>query len=557
MANAEAYGRWIIENADKRGTPEFDTVAAAYKAARGEQPREELFAEKLGRSVLNAGAGAIRGAGSIGATLFAPFDAAEGAMRRAMGVPVAGDSLNQQRRAGMTAGLGSMGADTDSIAFGAGKLGGEIAGTLGVGGALANAGARVLPAVAAPLLDAVRTAGFLAGGVTGRAGLGIRTAGGAITGAASAGAVNPEDAASGALIGAAAPGVLQAAGRAGQAVGNVIRGGEQAPEVAAAIRQARSAGYVIPPTQANPSLANRTIEGFAGKLTTAQNASAKNQAVTNRLAAKAIGLPDDAPLTPEVLDGVRAEAGKAYAAISKLGKFDATGVQLPKEVAVENGISPLLAGKTKSVDAGELVRAWKQSNADATAYYRAYGRDANPETLAKAKAAANAAKQIDDFMVKRVGAIDASLTNSLKAARQRIAKTYSVESAMNPLTGTVDARKLAKQLEKGKMLSGDLLSAAQFAGRFPKAAQTVEGMGSLPQTSPLDWIPAGALSMATSNPLMMAGVAARPAARAYALSGLLQDGLVQGQPSAMTGLLASPEFQMNVLRAAPNALIGQ
>jgi uncharacterized protein (DUF2342 family) len=75
MANAEAYARWIVENADKKGTPEFETVAQAYQAARAQQPaREELFAEKLGRGVLNAGAGAIRGAGSIGATWRAPFD---------------------------------------------------------------------------------------------------------------------------------------------------------------------------------------------------------------------------------------------------------------------------------------------------------------------------------------------------------------------------------------------------------------------------------------------------------------------------------------------------
>ena len=38
MANAEAYADWIVKNADKRGTPEFDTVAKAYQAARAEVP---------------------------------------------------------------------------------------------------------------------------------------------------------------------------------------------------------------------------------------------------------------------------------------------------------------------------------------------------------------------------------------------------------------------------------------------------------------------------------------------------------------------------------------
>jgi hypothetical protein len=34
--SAEKYAEWLVNNADKRGTPEFDTVAEAYKAARAE-----------------------------------------------------------------------------------------------------------------------------------------------------------------------------------------------------------------------------------------------------------------------------------------------------------------------------------------------------------------------------------------------------------------------------------------------------------------------------------------------------------------------------------------
>ena len=38
MANAERYAQWIVDNQDKQGTPEFDTIAAAYRAARAEVP---------------------------------------------------------------------------------------------------------------------------------------------------------------------------------------------------------------------------------------------------------------------------------------------------------------------------------------------------------------------------------------------------------------------------------------------------------------------------------------------------------------------------------------
>jgi hypothetical protein len=40
MTKAEQYAQWIVENADKKGTPEFDTVVEAYQVAKGaaEQP---------------------------------------------------------------------------------------------------------------------------------------------------------------------------------------------------------------------------------------------------------------------------------------------------------------------------------------------------------------------------------------------------------------------------------------------------------------------------------------------------------------------------------------
>lgn len=35
MASKEQYAKWIVDNQDKKGTPEFDTVAAAYKSVMG------------------------------------------------------------------------------------------------------------------------------------------------------------------------------------------------------------------------------------------------------------------------------------------------------------------------------------------------------------------------------------------------------------------------------------------------------------------------------------------------------------------------------------------
>lgn len=174
----------------------------------------------------NLAAGALRGAGSIGAT----------AMRilpNALGGDTAAE--NEARRQQMDAALQSMGAQPDSLLYKGGKLGAEVAGTAGAGGALAKGVATIAPALTsagrgAQVINALKTGGFTLGGpaattLGGKAvDLGIRTAGGALSGGAAAGLVNPEDAATGAMIGGALPGGVQAAGAVGGALKSGVAG---------------------------------------------------------------------------------------------------------------------------------------------------------------------------------------------------------------------------------------------------------------------------------------------------------------------------------------------
>lgn len=532
-------------------------------AGKSAEP-DQSFGDKViqqGKNLL----GALRGAASIGATLTTPvaqYDKAGNKDPRSF-LDRRSATLNEVESATKT-----MGADPASMVYQGAKLGTEIAGTAGVGGALAN-GARAVPMLAgraAPVIDAISTAGMRAGGATGAAGLAARTVGGAITGGASAGIVNPEDAATGALVGGALPGVAQVAGKIGGRIGQTIRRPAQSADMAAAIAEARRAGYVIPPTQANPSLGNRVLEGFSGKITTAQNASAKNQAVTGKLAAEALGLPGDTKLTADVLKNVRQSAGQAYDAIGSTGAVTPPAAY---GAALDNIAAPFVKSaqafpnakpspvldlveslRSPSFDAGAAVEKIKQLRTAADDAFRT----GNTDVARASKAAAGALEDALDSHLQSVG--QPAMLQAFRDARQLIAKTYTVEKALNPTTGAVDARKLAAQLTKGKPLSGELKTAAQFAARFPKAAQTVEGMGSLPQTSPLDWVPAGALSMATANPLMMLGVGARPAARSLILSPAVQNGLLQ-RPSSGLGLLSNPDLAQLGYQAAPIALTGR
>lgn len=197
-------------------------------------------------------AGLVRGAGSIGATLLTPLDAAA----RAVGIEnsVIG---RRDRREAMDAGLRELGADTDSLAFKGGKLGAEIAGTAGVGGALARgAGAfGASPGVVA----ALQSGGLSAPG----AGMATRTGAAALTGGVSAGMVDPNDAALGAGISAALPGGVKLAGSAGSKLRDVISGGGVAPEVAALAQRAKDLGINIP---ADRLVNSRPLNALAGSL---------------------------------------------------------------------------------------------------------------------------------------------------------------------------------------------------------------------------------------------------------------------------------------------------
>lgn len=263
--------------------------------------------DKIKQGVGNIAAGAVRGAGSIGATILptllegvpglgVPMKLGGKLAAKALDIPdpVArwtGDggnndlsnlirkdaglrpvSADAERRAEMDSALQSMGAQPDSLLYKGGKLAGEIAGTAGAGGVLAN-GVRAAGASRAltglePIVNGVarglETGGFRVGELAGT-GMGTlaRIGTGAAVGGASAGLVNPEDAGTGALIGGALPGATQLAGKAGTAIRNAMTGGGVTPEVAALAKRAQELGINIP---ADRLVNSRPMNAAAGSL---------------------------------------------------------------------------------------------------------------------------------------------------------------------------------------------------------------------------------------------------------------------------------------------------
>jgi hypothetical protein len=330
-----------------------------------------------------------------------------------------------------------------------------------------------------------------------------------------------------------------------------LRGAKLTPQMQTAVADAQKAGFTLPPTQAGGGIVNRFLEGVAGKASTLQEASIRNQDVTNKLAARSLGLADDAVLTPELLNSVRDKAGQVYDSISNAGMIipkkayhdalDKAGEAAVKaEMNFPNETSKKILETIGSVrkdafDAGSAVSRIKQLRTEADVAYRAGNKDLGKAT----KDAANALENAIESHLKDIGQPDA--LSKFKEARQLIAKTYTVEKAMNPKTGSIDAKALASRLKAGKPITGELKDVAEFASAFPKASQMPEKIGGSIGISPLDVTAAGIAGggsllsgedKGTSGALTLATLLARPAARKAVLSNRMQSGLVQKTSSA-------------------------
>lgn len=325
----------------------------------------------------------------------------------------------------------------------------------------------------------------------------------------------------------------------------------------AVLAQARQAGMVVPPSTANPTLLNKTVEGFAGKLSTAQKASNINAPKVDALVREELGMAADAPITADSLAAIRKQAGQVYqqlkgtgtvtadtaydsaidniaktiksatASFPKLGKTNMHGQPIDEIGQLANGL------KQREFDAGGAVDAISVLRDNADAAYRA-GNNA----LGRAnKEGAEALEAMLERHLQKIGATDA--LPAYRAARQLIAKSYTVQKALEG--GNVSATKLAQALKAGKPLSGKLKEVAEFGQYFPKAAQSPSKVGTVAGTSPLDWAVGVAGSL--HNPLLLAGVAARPVARNALLSRPYQ------------AISTTPKYGPNALsRGAVNAM---
>lgn len=375
-----------------------------------------------------------------------------------------------------------------------------------------------------------------------------------------------------------------AGGAGGQKVANTLpgmaQGFSQSAKDAAANQAAASAqrfsaaqrgnqlGYVTPPADLNPGVVSELASGLSGKIKTAQVASQRNQSVTDKLARKALGLADDAVLDADALQAIRNQAATTgYAPIRQAGQIAADadytkaldsiasqyqGAARSFPGAAKNPVLEMVEGlRAQAFDAGDGLDMVKVLREAADKAYRS-----GDSGLGKAsKAAADAIESQVDRALSASGNTDA--VKAFRESRKLIAKTYTVQKALNPETGSVNAQALAKELGKGKPLSDELRDVAQFATAFPKASQALKEAPK--SVSPLDFAFAGGSAIGTGNPLALMALGARPAVRNMLLSNPVQKAaMTPGFTPSVASRLAPAALDNQLLRllAAPSGVTG-
>jgi hypothetical protein len=266
----------------------------------------------------------------------------------------------------------------------------------------------------------------------------------------------------------------------------------------ATLREGQAQGFVVTPGSVTPTIGNMLLERIGGKTRVEQLAGVRNQKVTDSLARQAVGLAEDAPLTRDAMRDIRAqEYAAGYAPLANIGRVvadDNFKKALQDVTDAFTGASKSFKGAAPQ-DVQKLVKPYNVADfdaADAIAATRTLRENAR-NNFQKGEGALGRAQ------IAVSNALEAQLERSLEAARRdpfsgtdpqatqllenfrnsrrRMAVSHAVEDAIVEGTGSVDARKLASDLQKGKLLTGELETAAKFANTFKRVVMTPGAVG--------------------------------------------------------------------------------
>lgn len=245
---------------------------------------------------------------------------------------------------------------------------------------------------------------------------------------------------------------------------------------------AQREGFVVTPGSLTPTGANVVKERIAGKTHLEQLASIKNQQMADKVARRAVGLPENSPLTPESMKDIRAtEYAKGYEPVKNLGNIVADTVYLDDLANIQSKYT----GPSKSFpeavpdEVGNLIKKYSVEKFDAADAVdviknlreQASGNFRKGEN-ALAKSQLDISTALEGQIARNLEASGdpklANLLEQFKASRQRMAISHTIEDAIRVGSGSVDAKKLGRDIQNDKFMTGDLKTIAEFANTFPR-----------------------------------------------------------------------------------------
>ena len=252
----------------------------------------------------------------------------------------------------------------------------------------------------------------------------------------------------------------------------------------ATLEAAQREGYMTTPGSSSltPTGKNIVAERMAGKTHLEQLMSVNNQMVTDKLSRRALGVSETTPLTSNTTKAIRAEEySKGYAPLERIGKIRADNKFVDDMIAVESkyegpnrsfpgavpeSVDKLLKTYTQSeFNSKDALQAIRRLREDSKANFR---KGENELAHAQTDIANALENQMERAIIDSKIPGGAQMLEKFRLARQRMAISHTIEDAIRKGSGSVDAKKLARDLQSGKYVSGDIETMAEFANVFPR-----------------------------------------------------------------------------------------
>lgn len=254
----------------------------------------------------------------------------------------------------------------------------------------------------------------------------------------------------------------------------------------AALEVAADVGFHVPRSNIKQSFLTNLGERFGGKQAIEASAQAKNQPITNKLAARALGLSDDVTITPEILKDIRSKAGEAYEAVKQVGVLTADDSyrsalkELKSKLAGASKDFPELASSEveklasalnkKTISSEGAVEMVKNLRDAAKSNLRGI---ASSQDKLLGKAQRKASEILEDLIERNIEPkLGKEMLESYRKARNLIAKTYTIEGAL--VGENVAASGIVKAGKKVK-LEDELKQIADFSTVFDKLTKVEMG----------------------------------------------------------------------------------